>query len=79
VVAADVEAARDQIEAHWPAPESGAALKQALFGERAPEWWSVAERDRVAALLGTRHPTWDLIELDLTGRVRALARSASAG
>ncbi|HLW96212.1 MAG TPA: hypothetical protein VKS25_12615 [Solirubrobacteraceae bacterium] len=79
VAAADVEAARDQIEAHWPDPESGAALKQALFGGRAREWWPVAERDRVAALLGTRHPTWDLIELDLTGRVRALARSSSAG
>jgi hypothetical protein len=75
----DVEGAMECIETHWSAPQDGAALKRALFGEHARDWWSVGERERVSALLGTRHPTWDLVELDLTGRVRKLARSAQAG
>jgi hypothetical protein len=74
----DVEAAAEQIEANWPDPETGAALKQALFGEHAQGWWSVEERDRVSTLLRT-HPTWNVGALDLTSRVRALARGAHAG
>ncbi|HEX4033481.1 MAG TPA: hypothetical protein VHX66_03470 [Solirubrobacteraceae bacterium] len=72
----DVAGAVEQIETHWPDPSSGTALKQALFGGRSQECWSLGERERVAALLGSRHPTWNLGALDLTGRVRALARSA---
>ncbi len=75
----DVEAAAGQIEANWPDPGSGTALKRALFGEHSQGWWSVGERERVSTLLRSRHPTWNLGELDLTSRVRALARRAHAG
>ena len=79
VEAGDVEGARTHLERYWPLPRAGAALKLALFGRSHNRWWSAGERERVAALLSSRHETWDLAELDLTGRVRVLARSADTG
>ena len=44
VGARDAEAARAQLARDWPAPESGAALKQVLFGSENDSWWSVQTR-----------------------------------
>ena len=40
IVARDAGAARAALERDWPAPRSGAALKQVLFGGENDDWWA---------------------------------------
>jgi len=40
IVARDAGAARAALEQDWPAPRSGAALKQVLFGGENDDWWA---------------------------------------
>jgi hypothetical protein len=73
VAAADASRTRAQLERHWPTPRAGAALKQALFGRGNDHWWQLDERTRVKALMAAAQPAWDLGELELEARARALA------
>jgi hypothetical protein len=73
VAAADVARARAQLERHWSRPRDGAALKHALFGSGDDRWWQLDERTRVRTLMGAVQPAWDLRELELEARARALA------
>ena len=64
---------RAYIERHWPGPRDGAALKQSLFGSAENRWWRLDERTRVRTLLRGADGAWDLDELELHDRARALA------
>ena len=64
---------RAYVERHWPHPSDGAALKQSLFGSAENRWWRLDERTRVRTLLHGANGAWDLDELELHHRARALA------
>jgi len=63
------------LERYWPKPRSGAALKRALFGRDNSDWWSLDEPTRVLSLQQATKPAWDLDELELADRARALAEA----
>jgi hypothetical protein len=73
VAAGDELRVRTYIERHWPQPSDGAALKQSLFGGAENRWWRLDERTRVRTLLHGANSAWDLDELELRHRARALA------
>jgi len=73
VAAGDPLRTRTYIERHWPQSDSGAALKQSLFGSADNRWWRIDERTRVRTLLHAANGAWDLDELELKHRARALA------
>ena len=75
VAAEDAPRARAYLERYWPKPRSGAALKRALFGRDDSDWWSLDEPRRVISLLQATKPAWDLDELELAARARALAEA----
>jgi hypothetical protein len=76
VAAEDAPRARAQLERYWPRPRSGAALKKALFGRENIDWWRLDEATRVCTLLQATKPAWDLDELELADRARALVEAA---
>ena len=73
VTAGDELLVRAYIERHWPERRDGAALKQSLFGNAENRWWRLDERTRVRTLLRGANGAWDLDELELHHRARALA------
>jgi hypothetical protein len=78
VDAGDAERARARLERNWPSPHAGARLKRALFGCGEEHWWHLDERARVHALLHANRAAWDLDELELASRARALTRRQAA-
>jgi hypothetical protein len=75
VAADDAAQVQAHLERYWPRPRSGAALKQALFGRGNDDWWRLDEPTRVVSLWQAAKPAWDVDELELADRVRALVEA----